>query len=209
MTRHDERHGRRVTHRRVVVHVVGFVVVVDVLLVVVVVVVVVVGFVVVVVARIMRAGGGVAQTSTSTTVRVELGAEAQKATGDAKKMPPKESFWRVHKEELRELVPYLWPAGEPLLRVMFAASVAFLLASKGGERPIAPIALKTAVDRISRGDGRYLTPIVLYGGIRFGVSLCSELKDNCFSVRGGARQSKNFPQSLHARDGFEFEVSHQ
>ena len=130
----------------------------------------------------MRAGGGVAHTSTSTstTVRVELGAKTESATGDKKKMPPKESFWRVHKEELRELVPYLWPAGEPLLRVMFAASVAFLLASKAAN-VIAPIALKTAVDRISRGDGRYLTPIVMYGGIRFGVSLCSELKDNCFA----------------------------
>ena len=98
----------------------------------------------------MRAGGGVAHTSTSTstTVRVELGAKTENATGDKKKMPPKESFWRVHKEELRELVPYLWPAGEPLLRVMFAASVAFLLASKAAN-VIAPIALKTAVDRIS------------------------------------------------------------
>ena len=125
------------------------------------------------VATFARRGGDA--TTTTTTARVELG-DAATATDDKTPTKKKESFWRLHKDELRELMPYLWPEGHPLLRVMFAASVAFLLASKASN-VIAPIALKTAVDRISRGESGYLTPIVLYGTIRFGASFFSELKD--------------------------------
>ena len=125
--------------------------------------------------------GGDASTTSTTTARVELGDAATKTEeATTTTTTKKESFWKVHNDELRELVPYLWPEGHPLLRLMFAASVAFLLASKASN-VIAPIALKTAVDRISRGEGGYLTPIVLYGTIRFGASFFSELKDNCFA----------------------------
>lgn len=92
----------------------------------------------------------------------------------------KESFWTLHKRELWELMPYLWPKGQPLLRVMMFLSVVFLLASKLSN-VAGPIALKTAVDRISRGDSRYLEPVLVYGALRFGGNFASELKDNCFA----------------------------
>ena len=92
----------------------------------------------------------------------------------------KESFWALHKKELWELVPYLWPRGQPLLRLMMFLSVVFLLASKLCN-VAGPIALKTAVDRIARGDARYLEPVLVYGALRFGGNFASELKDNCFA----------------------------
>jgi len=92
----------------------------------------------------------------------------------------KESFWKLHKQELWELLPYLWPKNKPHLRLMMFMSVVFLLASKLSN-VASPIALKVAVDRITKGDDRYLEPVIIYGALRFGGSLCGELKDNCFA----------------------------
>jgi len=98
----------------------------------------------------------------------------------ARKKLEKASFWRLHRAEMYELVPYLWPKGHPMLRAMMAMSVVFLLLSKLAN-VASPIALKVAVDRIAKGDDRYLTPILIYGALRFAANLFSELKDNCFS----------------------------
>jgi len=100
--------------------------------------------------------------------------------GSTKKSEAEESFWRRHKEDLRHLLPYLWPKDQPLLKVMFTASVIFLLASKVAN-VASPIALKAAVDKIAKGENGYLQPILIYGALRFGANLCAELKDNCFA----------------------------
>lgn len=116
----------------------------------------------------------VATTSVASTAGAATGANARA------RRPRKESFWREHKAQLWELVPYLWPRGRTKLRVMMAASVIFLAASKLSN-VAGPIALKAAVDRIAKGDGDYLGPVLIYGALRFGGNLFAELKDNCFA----------------------------
>lgn len=123
--------------------------------------------------------------ASSVVVDVEAGkggapGEVAKPTTEPTTKPKKQSFWKLHKQELWELLPYLWPKNKPHLRLMMLMSVVFLLASKLSN-VASPIALKVAVDRITEGDDRYLEPIIIYGALRFGGSLCGELKDNCFA----------------------------
>ena len=115
----------------------------------------------------------------ATSAAASNAGSATGATARARR-PRKESFWREHKAQLWELVPYVWPRGRTKLRVMMAASVIFLAASKLSN-VAGPIALKAAVDRIAKGDGDYLGPVLIYGALRFGSNLFAELKDNCFA----------------------------
>jgi len=126
-----------------------------------------------------------AATTTTTTkgddaVTVTIDAKSAKALAKEEAKAKKASFWKLHKHEMYELLPYLWPKGKPMLRVMMAASVMFLLASKVSN-VASPIALKAAVDKIAAGEDGYLQPILIYGALRFGGNLFAELKDNCFA----------------------------
>jgi hypothetical protein len=56
----------------------------------------------------------------------------------------------AHKDELRELFPYLWPKDRPLLRLCFVLSGIFLIMSKLCN-VASPIALKVAIDAVSNG----------------------------------------------------------
>ena len=108
--------------------------------------------------------------------------DAGPATSEAEKQRAekrKESFWKLHKEELYELVPYLWPKGKPFIKMCFVLSGFFLLCSKFSN-VLSPIALKYAIDAVS--EGRYsANSIVAYGLLRFGGNFFNELKDNAFA----------------------------
>jgi ABC-type transport system involved in Fe-S cluster assembly fused permease/ATPase subunit len=112
--------------------------------------------------------------------------EEKKATNLNKKMDRlakkerKQSFWKLHKEELWSLVPYLWPKEQLWIRFMLLCAIFFLLASKLCN-VTSPIALKIAVDRVSESRADIEWAIVAYGALRFGANFFGELKDNSFA----------------------------
>ena len=95
------------------------------------------------------------------------------------KREEKQSFWKLHKEELWSMVPYLWPKEQLWIKFMLICAIFSLLASKLCS-VTSPIALKIAVDRVSENRTDIEWTIVAYGALRFGVSFFSELKDNSF-----------------------------
>src|SRR3546814_12112743 len=60
---------------------------------------------------------------------------------------------------LRRFLPYLWPAGEPHLKLRIVAAMLLVLASKLVQVFGAAYTLKYAVDRMGAGD-RGLAPLV-------------------------------------------------
>ncbi len=95
------------------------------------------------------------------------------------KREEKQSFWKLHKEELWSMVPYLWPKEQLWIKFMLICAIFSLLASKLCS-VTSPIALKIAVDRVSENRTDIEWTIVAYGALRFGVSFFSELKDKSF-----------------------------
>ena len=104
----------------------------------------------------------------------------QKAEKAAEKAKQKDvNFWKQHKEELWEMLPFLWPKERPFIKVMFVTSVVALLCSKLCN-VASPIALKYAIDAVV--DGEFSVGAILaYGLIRFAGSLFNEIKDNAFA----------------------------
>jgi ATP-binding cassette, subfamily B, heavy metal transporter len=96
------------------------------------------------------------------------------------KKEQKQSFWKLHKEELWSLVPYLWPKEQIWIKFMLLCAIFFLLASKLCN-VTSPIALKIAVDRVSENRSDIEWAIVAYGALRFGANFFGELKDNSFA----------------------------
>jgi len=96
------------------------------------------------------------------------------------KKEQKQSFWKLHKEELWSLVPYLWPKEQIWIKFMLLCAIFFLLASKLCN-VTSPIALKIAVDRVSENRSDIELAIVAYGALRFGANFFGELKDNSFA----------------------------
>ena len=89
------------------------------------------------------------------------------------------NFWKQHKQELYEMLPFLWPKERPFIKVMFVVSVVALLCSKLCN-VASPIALKYAVDAVVAGKFS-VNAILAYGLIRFAASLFNEIKDNAFA----------------------------
>jgi ATP-binding cassette, subfamily B, heavy metal transporter len=89
---------------------------------------------------------------------------------------------------LRRFLPYLWPAGEPGLKLRILGAMALVLASKAVQVFGAAYALKFAVDRMARG-GRAEVWIVValvvgYAAARFGTTLFDNLRNVVFERVG-------------------------
>ena len=89
---------------------------------------------------------------------------------------------------LRRFLPYLWPAGEPGLKLRILAALALVLLSKLVQVYGAPFALQGAVDGMARGD-RGATTLILalvvgYAAARFGSVLFDNLRNAVFEKVG-------------------------
>ena len=111
---------------------------------------------------------------------VDVENPASSKTPRQKKKEKKDSFWKLHKQQLWSLVPYLWPRGELWIRFMLVCAITFLLASKLCNVS-SPIALKVAIDRVSEERTDIEMVIIAYGCLRFGAIFFGELKDNSFA----------------------------
>ena len=71
---------------------------------------------------------------------------------------------------LRRFLPYLWPAGEPKLKMRVVVAVLLVLAAKAATLTM-PFAYKAAVDRMSGGMdaavGLIMALVIAYAGGRF------------------------------------------
>ncbi len=93
---------------------------------------------------------------------------------------------------LRRFLPYLWPAGEPMLRVRIAGAMALVVCSKLIQVFGAAYTLKYAVDRMAgpgaAGDRSAATLVVLlvvaYAASRFGTTLFDNLRNAVFERVG-------------------------
>jgi ATP-binding cassette subfamily B protein len=97
---------------------------------------------------------------------------------------------RAHVRTIRTLLPYLWPKGEPALRVRVVIALVFLAAAKIVNVYV-PFFYKDAVDRLSHTPGQALIAapvglIVAYVMGRVMVSAFGEMRDALF-VRVGQR----------------------
>ncbi|KQM64248.1 metal ABC transporter permease [Sphingomonas sp. Leaf17] len=89
---------------------------------------------------------------------------------------------------LRRFLPYLWPAGEPGLKLRVVGSMLLVIASKLTQVFGAAYTLKFAVDRMAAND-RSLTPIVIglvvaYAYARFAGTLFDNLRNAIFERVG-------------------------
>ncbi|MGE5547136.1 MAG: ABCB family ABC transporter ATP-binding protein/permease [Solirubrobacterales bacterium] len=92
--------------------------------------------------------------------------------------------WRT----IRTLLPFLWPPGEPGLRLRVVLALGFLAAAKG-INVVVPLLYKQAVDALTATPGVALTavPIAIllaYGAARVATSTFSELRDIAFARVG-------------------------
>ena len=113
---------------------------------------------------------------------------------------------RSHWDTLKNLAPYLWPAGEPALRARVVISLGLLLLAKVAN-VLVPIAYARAVDALAptAGPGALLVvPIALvvaYGVMRAMSSLFAELRDAVFTkvqARATRQIALQVFQHLHA-----------
>jgi ABC-type transport system involved in Fe-S cluster assembly fused permease/ATPase subunit len=89
---------------------------------------------------------------------------------------------------IRELLPYLWPKGEPGLRARVVLSLAFLIAAKVATVYV-PILYKRAVDILApeAAGVAIVVPVALivgYGVVRVASAAFSELRDALFAKVG-------------------------
>jgi ATP-binding cassette subfamily B protein len=89
---------------------------------------------------------------------------------------------------LRRFLPYLWPAGEPALRVRIVGAMALVVLSKLVQVLGAAYTFKYAVDRMAGGDRGALTLVILlvvgYAGARFATTLFDNLRNAVFEMVG-------------------------
>ncbi len=89
---------------------------------------------------------------------------------------------------LRRFLPYLWPAGQPMLRARIAGAMLLVVASKFVQVFGAAYTLKYAVDRMSVGDRGAATLVMLlvggYAAARFGTTLFDNLRNAVFERVG-------------------------
>ena len=101
---------------------------------------------------------------------------------------------RSHLQTLLTLAPWLWPKGEPGLRIRVAAALVFLVLAKGAN-VLVPIVYARAVDALSPHKGAAAIaalPIALvlgYGLLRIASSAFGELRDAVF-VKVQARATR-------------------
>ncbi len=89
---------------------------------------------------------------------------------------------------LRRFLPYLWPEGEPMLRVRIVAAMLLVLASKLTQVYVIAYSLKWAVDRMAQGQrGAAWTVMALvvgYAAARFSTTLFDNLRNAVFERVG-------------------------
>src|SRR3546814_3675883 len=89
---------------------------------------------------------------------------------------------------LRRFLPYLWPAGEPHLKLRIVAAMLLVLASKLVQVFGAAYTLKYAVDRMAAGDRGLATLVILlvvgYAAARFSTTLFDNLRNAVFERVG-------------------------
>ena len=97
---------------------------------------------------------------------------------------------RNHRDTLKDLLPYLWPAGEPELRLRVVLAMICLVAAKGFVVVI-PLLYKEAVDALSASDNGTValvavpaTIIIAYGVARVLSLSFQELRDAIFAKVG-------------------------
>jgi ATP-binding cassette subfamily B protein len=88
---------------------------------------------------------------------------------------------------LRRFLPYLWPAGEPMLRARVVAAMLLVLLAKATGL-VMPFAFKGAVDRMAAGvpDGVQvaIALVCAYAGARFAAVLFDNLRNAIFELVG-------------------------
>ena len=89
---------------------------------------------------------------------------------------------------LRRFLPYLWPAGEPGLKIRIVIAMLLVLCSKLVQVYGAPFALQGAVDGMANGDRSATTLIIAmvlgYAAARFGTTLFDNLRNTVFERVG-------------------------
>lgn len=90
-----------------------------------------------------------------------------------------EPFWKEHREEFLALLPFLWPKGEPRLRLFLVLAVICLFGAKVFN-VLVPIALKNAVDDVSAGRVP-AGSVLCYGIFRFLSDSTREMRDCLFN----------------------------
>ncbi len=106
-------------------------------------------------------------------------------------MPPDRPTDTAHPEQgfatLRRFLPYLWPAGEPMMRVRVALSLLLVLAAKAAVLTM-PFAYKAAIDRMTPGMepavGLAVALVVAYAAARFGGVLFDNIRNAIFETVG-------------------------
>ena len=88
---------------------------------------------------------------------------------------------------LRRFLPYLWPAGEPLLKARVVIALLLVLAAKGATL-LMPFAYKAGIDRMApgmeAGVALAVARVVAYAGERFGGVLFDNLRNAIFERVG-------------------------
>jgi ABC-type transport system involved in Fe-S cluster assembly fused permease/ATPase subunit len=91
---------------------------------------------------------------------------------------------------LRRFLPYLWPAGEPRLRVRVVVAVVLVLVAKAATLTM-PFAYKAVIDRMAAGPGALegaaglvVALVVAYAGARFGGVLFDNVRNAIFERVG-------------------------
>ncbi len=89
---------------------------------------------------------------------------------------------------LRRFLPYLWPAGEPALKLRIIAALVLVLGSKLVQVYGAPFALQGVVNDMAKGD-RGATSLIIalvvgYAAARFGTVLFDNLRNAVFERVG-------------------------
>ena len=89
---------------------------------------------------------------------------------------------------LKRFLPYLWPAGEPGLKLRIVAAMLLVALSKVTQVYVIAYSLKWAVDRMAAGD-RGATAVVVglvvgYAAARFGTTLFDNVRNTLFERVG-------------------------
>ena len=104
---------------------------------------------------------------------------------------------------LRALLPYLWPRGEPRLRLQFVLAALCLLLAKVAT-VIVPVYYARAVDALSARNGVLLVPVALilaYAGLRVLAAAFDALRDALFAAtqqRAARAVARETFEHLHA-----------
>jgi ATP-binding cassette subfamily B protein len=89
---------------------------------------------------------------------------------------------------LRRFLPYLWPPGEPILKLRIVTAMLLVVASKVTQVYVSAYTLKWAVDRMAQGQRSAVWIVIAlvagYAGARFATTLFDNLRNAVFERVG-------------------------